>query len=49
VEGRGQIPALTSGKGGVGKNHLAVRLSAALAVDVVRDVLCVTGKDCERV
>ena len=31
VEARGQILALTSSKGGVGKTHLAVGLSAALA------------------
>lgn len=31
VEGRGQILALTSSKGGIGKTHLAVSLSAALA------------------
>jgi flagellar biosynthesis protein FlhG len=31
VNGRGQILALTSTKGGVGKTHLAVSLSAALA------------------
>jgi flagellar biosynthesis protein FlhG len=31
VIGRGQILALTSSKGGVGKTHLAVSLSAALA------------------
>ena len=31
MEGRGQILALTSSKGGVGKTHLAVGLSAAMA------------------
>jgi len=31
VEGRGQILALTSSKGGIGKTHLAVGLSAAMA------------------
>lgn len=31
MDGRGQILALTSSKGGVGKTHLAVSLSAALA------------------
>ena len=49
MEGRGQILALTTSKGGVEKAHLAFSLSAALAMDVIRDVLYVTGKDCERV
>ena len=31
MQDRGQILALTSSKGGVGKTHLAVGLSAALA------------------
>ena len=39
VEGRGQILALTSSKGGVGKTHLAVGLSAALAKRNVRVLL----------
>ena len=49
MEGKRQILARTSSKGGVGKIHLALSLSAALAMDVIRDILYVTGKDCERV
>ena len=37
--GRGQILALTSSKGGVGKSHLAVGLSAALAKRTARVLL----------
>jgi MinD-like ATPase involved in chromosome partitioning or flagellar assembly len=39
VNGRGQILALTSSKGGVGKTHLAVSLSAALAKRYARVLL----------
>jgi len=39
VNGRGQILALTSSKGGVGKTHLAVSLSAALAKRSARVLL----------
>jgi MinD-like ATPase involved in chromosome partitioning or flagellar assembly len=39
VDGRGQILALTSSKGGVGKTHLAVSLSAALAKREARVLL----------
>jgi MinD-like ATPase involved in chromosome partitioning or flagellar assembly len=39
VYGRGQILALTSSKGGVGKSHLAVGLSAALAKRTARVLL----------
>jgi MinD-like ATPase involved in chromosome partitioning or flagellar assembly len=39
VYGRGQILALTSSKGGVGKSHLSVGLSAALAKRTARVLL----------
>ena len=39
MKGRGQILAVTSSKGGVGKTHLAVSLSAAMAKKGARVLL----------